>query len=111
MDCEHSICRSSQLSHEIRTLVSFSKSMMDREISGGQKVLYILNKNSIDVELQDITGDEIYGEKGVRVTHQFINFHVNSHLEPLMKSRKTKCLASCRCSLRNLRGSCLNFCE
>lgn len=35
-----------------------------------------MNKTNIDVELRGITRDEIDGEGGVRVTHQFINFHV-----------------------------------
>lgn len=89
MDCELNICRSSQLSHEICTLFSFSNSMMDREIYGSQKIFYILNKNNIYVELRGIYKDEIGGDEGVRVTQQFINFHVNRHLEPLRAESST----------------------
>jgi len=88
MGCKLSICWSSQFSHEIHTLIAFSEGMLNRETSSSQNVFNILNKNNIDVELRCNTRDEVYGEEGVWVAHQFFNSHVYSQLEPLVNCRK-----------------------
>ena len=49
---------------------------MNREILDCQKLLNILNKNAIGVELRGVTADEVDGEEGVRVIHQIFSQQV-----------------------------------
>jgi len=52
------------------------KGTMNREILDCQKLLNILNKNAIGVELRGVTADEVDGEEGVRVIHQIFSQQV-----------------------------------